>query len=60
MRGYPVAVADQEPVVGLLAPGERSPPSAELLRDRLLTLPTHSMVSARDVAALERWLRQRA
>jgi hypothetical protein len=56
LRGYPLTLEEHEQLQPLLAPGERAGKGAVLLRDRLLTLPTHSRVGSRDQARLQDWL----
>jgi hypothetical protein len=42
----------------ILAPMERAGKGAILLRDRLLTLPTHSGVGVGDLARLKDWMQR--
>ena len=56
MPGYPRALADL-PVFGARASAAaESYAGARLLAERLFTLPTHSLLAERDIAALEAWL----
>jgi len=51
--GYPRILAELPALAGRLQPGERlSLAGARALADRLLTIPTHSLVSARDRARI--------
>ena len=56
MRGYPLTLDQHEQLAPILAAGEKAGRGAQRLRDRLLTAPTHSRVTATDVARFERWL----
>lgn len=56
LRGYPMTLEQHEHLQPVLAPGERAGKGAELLRDRLLTAPTHSRVRDEDIAQLGEWL----
>jgi hypothetical protein len=56
LRGYPIAL-DEHPVAReVLLPGESAGAGARTLRDQLLTAPTHSRMSVREVQHLRRWL----
>lgn len=53
---YPMPLSELAPLRPLLA--ERMPtPGAALLAERLVTLPTHSRLSAHDLRELDEWLR---
>lgn len=54
--GYPIPLARLPGFGRRLSQGNLTHPGAELLAERLLTLPTHGMISAADLARLERWL----
>jgi len=56
MRGYPLTLADMGELQPLLASGQHPTPGAAELRDRLITLPTHSRVSAGDLDRICRWM----
>jgi dTDP-4-amino-4,6-dideoxygalactose transaminase len=56
VRGYPQTLAQHAELQPILASGERAGRGAELLRDRLLTLPTHSRVGRSDLERLRRWI----
>jgi perosamine synthetase len=56
VRGYPMTLAEHSQLWPVLAASERAGKGALLLRDRLLTLPTHSGVSARDLKRLTEWM----
>ena len=56
VRGYPLTLEQHTQLQPLLASGEHAGKSAAHLRDRLITLPTHSRVGRRDVARLMEWL----
>lgn len=58
MRGYPVTLDEHPETRRVLEPGEAKIPGARLLRDRLVTLPTHSRVSAADTARIIEWVRR--
>lgn len=55
MPGYPIPLADLDPLKPLLRGADPTPGSARLART-LLTLPTHSRASAGDRARLDRWI----
>ncbi len=54
-RSYPIPLPHL-PAVAPLLRGSTPTPGAERLAARLVTLPTHELVTPRDVAFLERWL----
>jgi dTDP-4-amino-4,6-dideoxygalactose transaminase len=55
-RGYPLALCDL-PGFGERCINPHDPfPGARLLAERLVTLPTHSLLEARDLEALEEWI----
>ena len=56
IRGYPLTLAQHEPLKPMLLSGENAGPGSMLLRDRLFTLPTHSRVRARDEIRLQELL----
>lgn len=56
MRGYPLTLAEQVQLRPCLHAGENGTAGARRLRADLFTLPTHSMVSPRDMMRLTRWL----
>jgi dTDP-4-amino-4,6-dideoxygalactose transaminase len=55
-RGYPRPLPELPAVRGRVR-GTPSVPGAEVLAERLLTLPTHSRLRERDLLEIERWLR---
>jgi dTDP-4-amino-4,6-dideoxygalactose transaminase len=55
LPSYPIPLSDLEPLKPLLRSADPTPGSARLAQS-LLTLPTHSRVSAGDRIRLERWL----
>ena len=55
-RGYPMTLDQQSELKPILHPAERAGKGATYLRERLFTLPTHSLVRARDIANLLDWL----
>ena len=56
VRGYPMTLEEHPQLQPMLASKERSGKGAEMLRDRLFTLPTHSRVASSDLARLRDWL----
>jgi len=56
VRAYPVTLDQHEATAQVLVSGEHAEPGAATLRDRLLTLPTHSRVSGADAQRLIAWL----
>ncbi len=56
LRGYPSTLDEYEETRAALAAGEQAGHGARELRDRLLTVPTHSRVGPGDLARLEAWL----
>ena len=56
MRGYPLTLEQHQQLQPFLESGETAGKGSKLLRDRLLTLPTHSRVAPRDHARLCEWL----
>ena len=58
VRGYPMTLAEHPQLRPILRSMEKAGKGAILLRDRLLTLPTHSGVSAGDLARLRSWMRR--
>jgi len=56
MGGYPITLDEHPETQKLLVTDQPPIPGARVLRDRLITLPTHSRVSAGDVARLAEWL----
>jgi hypothetical protein len=57
IRPYPRAVAEQDEMRPALVHDESATPGALELARSLFTLPTHRFVGARDLMALEQWLR---
>jgi perosamine synthetase len=56
VRGYPLTLEQHQQLQPMLASGEHAGKSAAHLRDRLITLPTHSRVGRRHVARIMAWL----
>ena len=56
LRGYPISLDEHVETKRVLIAGQPELPGARTLRDRLFTLPTHSMVSVADIARLITWL----
>jgi hypothetical protein len=56
VRGYPLALRDMPELRPILVDAGTRTPGADELRDRLLTLPTHSRSDRGDVARLCRWI----
>lgn len=56
LRGYPISLDEHVETKRVLVEGQPDLPGARVLRDRLFTLPTHSMVTAADIARLSAWL----
>jgi dTDP-4-amino-4,6-dideoxygalactose transaminase len=56
LRGYPRPLSEQAELRPCLHDGETGPPGSALLARSLLTLPTHSLVSPRDVAGVRSWI----
>jgi perosamine synthetase len=57
VRGYPLTLEQHPQLRPLLLPGEIAGTGAQLLRDRLFTVPTHYRVDARDLTRLAEWFR---
>jgi hypothetical protein len=57
MRGYPVVLDEHSATQPVLIRQHEKLGGARTLRDKLFTLPTHSRMSARDMAGLAAWLR---
>lgn len=57
LRGYPLTLAEQLELRPCLHEGEREQPGSLELRRSLFTLPTHSLLRAADITALQAWLR---
>ncbi|HET7565350.1 MAG TPA: DegT/DnrJ/EryC1/StrS family aminotransferase [Gemmatimonadaceae bacterium] len=57
LRGYPRTLAEQEELRPCLCEGEIGPRGAALLGRSLFTVPTHGLVSGRDVAGVHAWCR---
>jgi hypothetical protein len=55
-RGYPLALADLESFGERVLNGSDGFPGARELAERLVTVPTHSLLSRGDLAAIEAWL----
>lgn len=60
LRGYPGTLADQEVLAEALCTGERAGPGAVELGTRAFTIPTHGMVSRRDLERIREWIAQPA
>jgi dTDP-4-amino-4,6-dideoxygalactose transaminase len=56
LRGYPMILDQHTQMLPMLMPGERAGKGAQLLRDRLFTLPTHSRVTHSDLGRVAEWL----
>jgi len=56
VKGYPMTLEEHVQLRPLLAAGERAGSGSKELRDRLVTVPTHSALSARDVERIVRTL----
>ena len=56
VRGYPMTLDQHPQLWPLLLSGERAGKGAQLLRDGLLTVPTHAHVDASDLRRLAGWL----
>jgi len=56
LRGYPMTLDQHRELSGLLVEGERAGKGSEFLRERLFTIPTHSLVGRSDLARLRDWL----
>jgi perosamine synthetase len=56
MRGYPITLDEHAATREVLMPDNVAIPGARILRDRLITIPTHSRVGPRDLAGLSAWL----
>ena len=56
LRGYPMTLDQHQQLRPILVAGERAGAGAQLLRDRLFTVPTHSRVGAADVGRVMLWL----
>lgn len=54
--GYPQPLATLEPFRQRVSNVQDDMPGAALLSERLITLPTHSRLEARDLARLEAWI----
>lgn len=57
MRGYPRTLLEQAELQPCLMAGEPETPGARDLRESLMTLPTHSMMTSADIRAVSQWLR---
>jgi hypothetical protein len=57
LRGYPLTLEEHAPLRTALMPGESAGSGSRTLRDRLFTIPTHSLVVASDLARIEEWFR---
>ena len=58
MRGYPIPLHELHAAMPRRLNGSERLPMAELLAERLTTLPTHRLLSRSDLDALETWLLQ--
>lgn len=56
MRGYPLALDEQQPLQLVLHAGEPATHGSHELRRTLFTIPTHSMLSERDHHAIAGWM----
>jgi dTDP-4-amino-4,6-dideoxygalactose transaminase len=56
LRGYPMTLDQHPQLKPLLLAGERAGKGSQFLRDRLLTVPTHSGVDESDRIRLSKWL----
>jgi len=56
MPGYPQALCDLPGFAERIVNSDDAFPGARTLAERLLTLPTHSLLSPRDLTRLEEWL----
>ena len=56
LRGYPMTLEQHEQLRPLLLSGERAGKGSQFLRDRLFTVPTHSLFDRSDLAELAQWL----
>jgi hypothetical protein len=56
LRGYPRPLSEQAELRPCLCDGETGPTGSALLARSLLTLPTHSLLSPRDVAGIRGWI----
>jgi hypothetical protein len=56
VRPYPTTVVEQPQIQTILRANEPEIPGASEVRDTLLTMPTHHMVAARDLARLRDWM----
>lgn len=54
--GYPMPLSTLPKLETLLRPGVHTYPGAATLADRMITLPTHSRLSAEDLIRLEHWI----
>jgi dTDP-4-amino-4,6-dideoxygalactose transaminase len=57
LRGYPCTLRDQEALRPCLHPNEAAPLGADELQRSLFTLPTHSLLTPRELELLGAWLR---
>lgn len=60
MRGYPRTLLEQPELRPCLMTSEPATPGALDLRESLMTLPTHSMMTTADIRAVCTWLREAA
>jgi dTDP-4-amino-4,6-dideoxygalactose transaminase len=56
LPGYPMTLDQHAQLKPLLLSGERAGKGAEVLRDRLFTVPTHSRVSQADIDRIWAWI----
>jgi dTDP-4-amino-4,6-dideoxygalactose transaminase len=56
VRGYPETLAELEELRSALMPDQAELPGARELQRSLMTLPTHSLLTARDLSRIARWL----
>ena len=60
MPGYPVPLHRLKGFESRVANLSRPMPGAEMLAERLITLPVHGLMTERDLKALEQWVRHQA
>lgn len=59
VRSHPLRLHELRPLADSLVDGDADQPGAERLAGDLHTLPTHGGLAARDLQALEAWVRER-
>ena len=60
VRGYPITLAELSQLQPNLCAGQPTHRGAMDLRDTLFTLPTHELLTSRDIASLQGWMRRRS